>query len=198
MQLVHILRGKRNTPEIHGFETENRMTDKELKRLSREELLQIMLEQSKEIQRLQDQLNETEAKLQDKILKINQAGSLMEASMQLNGVFEAAERACQQYTENIKQLSQRQSQICAQQEQEGREQAQKILAEARQQALALERSTKQQCDNMLEEARTQSQKYWDDVSKKLNAFVDAHGALQQLFPTRVPLKAGMMNHEKKA
>lgn len=173
------------------------MTDKELKKLNREELLRIMLEQSKEIQRLQDKLEETQRELDDKTLKIDQAGSLAEASLQLSGVFEAAERACQQYTENIRLLSQRQSQVCSRQEQESREMAQKILVEARQQAAELEKNTKVQCQQMLEEARAQSQKYWEDASKKLNAIVEAHGELQKLFPTRVPLKAGMMNHEKK-
>ena len=42
------------------------MTDKELKKLSRSELLELMLEQSREIDRLQEELAETKEALQER------------------------------------------------------------------------------------------------------------------------------------
>lgn len=47
-------------------------------------------------------------------IKINQAGSIAEASLQLNQVFEAAQQAAEQYLENIRSLSGRQEQVCQQ------------------------------------------------------------------------------------
>ena len=78
------------------------MTEKELRKLSRVELLKLLLEQSKENQTLQEQLQTAEKALADKTLRIDQAGSIAEASLQLSGVFQAAEEACRQYTDNVK------------------------------------------------------------------------------------------------
>ena len=44
------------------------MTEKELRRLSRTDLLEMLLEQSKEVQRLQQELEETKQKLEDRRL----------------------------------------------------------------------------------------------------------------------------------
>ncbi len=95
---------------------ESEMTAKELKKLRRVDLLNILLAQSQEIDRLREKLRETEAALQDKTLMIDNAGSIAEASLQLSGIFHAAELACQQYTDNIRLLNERQEALLAQQE----------------------------------------------------------------------------------
>ena len=75
------------------------MTEKELRRLSRTDLLEMLLEQSKEVQRLQQELEETKQKLE--------AGSIAEAALRINKVFEAAQQAADQYLENIRQHADR-------------------------------------------------------------------------------------------
>ena len=85
------------------------MVEKQLKNLSRAELLEILLEQGKENERLQDRIQKLEQKLQERMLNINKAGSIAEAALALHGVFEAAEASCLQYTENIRALSERQA-----------------------------------------------------------------------------------------
>ena len=55
------------------------MTEKELLKLRRSELLEIMLAQSSEIDKLRAELAETKAKLEDREIKIQNAGSLAEA-----------------------------------------------------------------------------------------------------------------------
>ena len=77
------------------------MTDKQLKRLSRRELLEMLITQTRKVESLEAQLAEVNRKLNDKILMIEDSGSLAEAVMRLNGVFEAAQNAAQQYLENI-------------------------------------------------------------------------------------------------
>lgn len=81
------------------------MTDKELKRLSRGELLEMLIQQSKELERLRKQLDAAQTALQNREIAITNAGSIAEAALQLNGVFTAAQDACQQYMENICHLS---------------------------------------------------------------------------------------------
>ena len=77
------------------------MTDKKLKRLSRRELLEMLITQTRKVEQLQKQLDEANAKLQDRMITIEKSGSLAEAVLRLNGVFEAAENAARQYLENI-------------------------------------------------------------------------------------------------
>lgn len=83
------------------------MTDKELKKLSRTELLEILLEQSREIERLQKELCEKNAQLADRILVINEAGSIAEASLRLTHIFEEAQKTADLYLENVKLLAER-------------------------------------------------------------------------------------------
>lgn len=77
------------------------MTDKELRRLSRAELLEMLLAQTEENERLRERLDEAEAALNDRRIEIERAGSLAEASLRLNKVFTAADEAARQYLENV-------------------------------------------------------------------------------------------------
>ena len=78
------------------------MTEKQLKKLSRRELLEMLVVQTRKVEKLEKELEETKRKLEDKMLDIENSGSLADAVMKLNGVFEAAENAAQQYLENIR------------------------------------------------------------------------------------------------
>ena len=88
------------------------MTDKELRRLSRSELLEMLIAQTEENDRLKIRLEQAEAQLRDRRIAIDKAGSLAEAALALNGVFQAAEAAAQQYLENIQRISGQQDAIC--------------------------------------------------------------------------------------
>ena len=70
------------------------MTDKELRKLSRADLIAMMLELAKENQQLREDLEKAQQSLESRRISIEKAGSLADAALQLNGVFEAAEDAC--------------------------------------------------------------------------------------------------------
>ena len=150
------------------------MTDKELKRLSRSELLEMLIQQSKELERLRKQLDAAQTALQNREIAITNAGSIAEAALQLNGVFTAAQDACQQYMENICHLSQNQERICAQRDAESQAEAKRIVEEARKESEALEYETRMMCAEMVTKAN------WDEVSRRLVAFSTEHAELQQL------------------
>lgn len=78
------------------------MTDKELRRLSRGELLEMLIAQIEENQLLKQQLKDAQLQLDNRQIAIETSGSIAEAALKLNGVFQAAEEAAQQYIENIK------------------------------------------------------------------------------------------------
>ena len=83
------------------------MTDKELRRLSRSELLEMLIAQTEESQQLKIRLERAEAQLRDRRIAVEKAGSLAEAALQLNCVFEAADKAAQQYLENVRLMSEK-------------------------------------------------------------------------------------------
>ncbi len=78
------------------------MTDKELKRLNRSELLEMLILQMEENEELRKKLAEAEGELNDRRIKIAESGTLAEAALRLNGIFEAADRAAAQYLENVR------------------------------------------------------------------------------------------------
>lgn len=81
------------------------MTEKELKKLSRVDLLEMLLEQSRENERLREELEQVKSQLAERRIKIEKAGSIAEAALVLNGIFQAAEEAAAQYLENIRLIA---------------------------------------------------------------------------------------------
>lgn len=112
------------------------MTDKELHRLSRRDILQLMLAQGKETEELRQVKAELEQQLEEltqnyerlkkrldykdeqihqlqdtlqkertnRRIELEEAGSIAEASLRLNGLFETAQKAADQYLYNIRRL----------------------------------------------------------------------------------------------
>lgn len=85
------------------------MTSKELKRLSRGELLEILIEQMEENDRLKAQVREMGQRLADRQIVLKEAGSIAEAALRLNEVFEAAQNAAQQYLDSIQGMCAKQN-----------------------------------------------------------------------------------------
>lgn len=78
------------------------MNDKDLHRLNRAELLELLLSQSREIERLKSELDAAKEKLENKKITISQSGSIAEAAMKLTNIFEEAQKAADLYLENVK------------------------------------------------------------------------------------------------
>ena len=78
------------------------MTDRELRKLKKEDLLSLLLAQSKELDRLRQELEDTKQQLVERRLSIAKSGSLAEASVAIYQVFENAQKAADMYLENVK------------------------------------------------------------------------------------------------
>ena len=78
------------------------MTDKQLKKLKRVELLEIMHMQSQKIEELEAKLADAESQLADRQIVLDEAGSIAEAALRLNDIFAAAQKAADQYVESVK------------------------------------------------------------------------------------------------
>ncbi len=87
------------------------MTDKELKRLSRRELLEMLLEQSRLLDSRQAEIDRLKAELENKNILLENSGSIAEAALKISGVFEAAQRAADIYLESVKQTRESESHV---------------------------------------------------------------------------------------
>ena len=107
------------------------MTEKELKKLSRAELLELLLIQTRETERLQVQLEMAQQKIRDRNLQIREAGDLAQAVMAVNGVMDAAHAAASQYLENIARMEAETKVQCEKMLEEARAKAERIRSGSR-------------------------------------------------------------------
>jgi len=78
------------------------LTEKDLKKLNRYQLLELLIIQTERADKLQTKLEEAEKQLNEKDLKMTSLGSIAEASLQLGGVFQAAQAAADLYIDAAK------------------------------------------------------------------------------------------------
>lgn len=141
------------------------MTDKELRRLRRAELLEMLLAQMKENEELKTRLDEMQTRLDDRQIMIDKAGSIAEAALRLSGVFQAAEDAAAQYLENVQRISGEEEAVCRRMEAEAREKAEAICAEA---------------DAYSDEIRSRADEYQRQVEEKVQALPGEHEDVRSL------------------
>lgn len=119
------------------------MTNKELRKLSRAELIDILFELQTQNENLTAENRELAAQLESRQLQITEAGSIAEAALRLNGVFEAAQAAADQYVRCTK---------------DSLTIAERTLAAA-----------KRQADTLVQEATAQAQKLLADADARLES-----------------------------
>ena len=81
--------------------------NKELKKLNRKELLELLLEQTRRIEELENEIDNLNKKLESKKVIFKNAGSLADAALQLSGIFSVAQEATDIYLNNIKDLKEK-------------------------------------------------------------------------------------------
>ena len=117
------------------------MTSKELRRLSRQDLLELLIRQEQENEQLEQTVAELEERLRKRNLIVKNAGSMAEAAMTLNGVFAAADEAVAQYKENLRRYCEDREKIYG-----------KIVREAEDRAKEIIRAAEEEKKRMIKEA----------------------------------------------
>ena len=107
------------------------MTDKELHRLRRDDLLQILVNQQRQIDELNAQLQKEREALANRNIAIQESGSLAEALVKLNGVYEAAQGAADEYLQQMRERADALLADAEKRSEEARRTADSIIAEAR-------------------------------------------------------------------
>ena len=133
-----------------------------------------------ETAQLREDLAQAKKALESRQITLNEAGSIAVAALQINGVFEAAQAASQQYIENIRSLNDRQAAICASGDAENRMEVERRLKETEEKCAAMEFASKRKCDSMEQEAKQKAEAYWGEVSKRLQSFYENHQEIKRL------------------
>lgn len=131
------------------------MTDKEFKHLGRSELIEIIYELKKEEERLKSELEKANAQLNERNIKIETAGSIAEAALGLNMIFENAQKAADDYLNQIKLAN----------------------AEVDEKCRAKLENTEAECKKRLEETDLEIVKRWETFNAKTKVLIDAHDEL---------------------
>ncbi len=135
------------------------MKDKKIKRLSRGELLEILVRQSEEIDSLKQELEKSRKIIEERKILSENAGSIAREALELNSVFEAAENAAAEYVMNVKKLYETQEAGYRQAEAEGRARAEKLVKMTAEKCSAFQQQTRKNCEAMVEEAKREAEKY---------------------------------------
>ena len=78
------------------------MNEMDLRKLKRNELLEIMLQQQLEIERLQKELEECRKQLEDRTILYSQAGNIASIAAQINSLMNAAQQTAMDYVKGVK------------------------------------------------------------------------------------------------
>ena len=112
------------------------MTDKEFKRLSRAQLIDIIYQFQLQVDKLTEENLNLEQQLADKRLRLNNAGNIAAAALEINDCFSSAQNAAEQYLNEIKAIRE-----------ETEAERQRILSKARLEAETIIENAKKTQDN---------------------------------------------------
>lgn len=157
------------------------MADRDLKRLSRADLVDIIYEQQKQLEALQLKVLQLEELQKNRSVCMESAGSIAEAALQLNDVFAAAQAAADQYLTSVQSASAESEQKITQAEQ----QAGNILAEANCRAAAIQREAEDYARQTIDAANREAANAWSDFRKKADEFILLHSELNALMAREV-------------
>lgn len=128
------------------------MKGTDLKHMSRRELLELLIAQATENEKLKKELEQARAELRDRQLTVQNAGSLADVAMKLSGVLEAAQDTAQIYLENLRARSEQQDQAMQSIREEAHNKAKAVLKEA----LDYSKRVRQEADDYLQNAQAEA------------------------------------------
>ena len=80
------------------------MTDKEFKRLSRSQLIEIIYQLQLQLEKVNEEKQALENELADKRIRLQNAGNIADAALEINNCFRSAQNAAEQYLNEIKAI----------------------------------------------------------------------------------------------
>lgn len=123
------------------------MLSKELKRLSRHELVEIIYQLKKNEEEKQEEIESLKKELQEKRIRISVAGSIADAAISVTNVFSVAQMAADLYLREIEYMKEETEKECAQKIEAAETKAKEILAECEKKIANIEVDHKSECIN---------------------------------------------------
>lgn len=164
------------------------MTEKDIRRLSRADLLEMLIEQSTELETLREKYAQAEEKLSKREMDMQEVGTLAEAALRFNGVFDAADAAAREYMDAVRARMEEQTLLCDELERESQELVEQMEREARRRCSKMEEESRILCAEMLAKAKSESEAYWSQISAKLDAYYEQHVGLREMLSILVEKK----------
>ena len=147
------------------------MTDKEFKRLNRAQLIDIIYQFQLKIDTLTEQKQELERELADKRLRLDNAGNIADAALEINDCFRSAQNAAEQYLNEIKAIRE-----------ETEAQRHRILSETQEQRERILSETQEERQRIIAEAQAEaeviiagSKKARDDYDAAIETILQEYG-----------------------
>lgn len=163
------------------------MNGKELRRMSRGELLQALIERTRENAWLREKLTDAQsaleqakAELADRTMALTESGSIAEAALKINGVFEDAQQAAGDYLNAIQQLKREQEQKTGDALAEAQRQAEEILQQARAKSAQMEKDAQRRCDELIRIAERDARHNWDEMDRRMKQLSEDNAALREM------------------
>ena len=103
------------------------MNDKELRRLSRRELVDIIYQLKKNEQELQEEIALLKKEVEDKRIRLSEAGSIAEAALSVTNILSNAQMAADIYLREITCMKEETEKECARKIQEAEEKVRVVL-----------------------------------------------------------------------
>lgn len=149
------------------------MAEKELKKMSRTELIEIIYALQQSELALKEENAALQAKLDDKIVKIENAGSIAEAVIVLNNIFQKAQDTADEYIESVHAA-----------QANAKEDTERVLAEAQEKADRMIKDAEKRRKTIEKETEQEVTKKWELFDNKVNEILSAHFALKELLEER--------------
>ena len=168
------------------------MPDRELRRMRRAELVEIILALKQTEDRLRAENAALSTQLQERQIHIENAGSIAQAALELNNVFAAAQAAADDYLHSVQASVADTNATAANTLSQARSEAKRILEQAQADADSLKAQAQQECDAMtaaaaqkrtqteadckamVERAEQEVQQRWQAFDHKANELLDQY------------------------
>ena len=146
------------------------MTESELKKLNRAELLAMLISITQRCDKLEAELQEAYEKLDGREIEISRAGTLAEAALKINKVLEAADQAGAQYLANLQRMYPGDGSVDTAALMAATQDNAAAEKEVRARCQQIEAETRKRCVEMVENAKRDSQAYWDEIYRRMKKY----------------------------
>ena len=154
------------------------MTKNDAKKLRRGDLLELLIEQTEENQRLMNKISQLETKLSERVIVMEQAGSIADAALGLTEVFSQAQDSADRYLESIRQKqAEAEDALC-----QAREKAKQIEQKAQEEGQTTVRKAREEGQATLQKAQEEAQeltRQTREIAEALTAQTQAECARQR-------------------